>query len=156
MPGHSRRGVLSERCVRLLELAAELGEARAPRAVVLTGWSPGGGASEAEQMLEAWPGRRDVELIVEATARTTAENAARSLPLLLGRGVREVTVVCAPLHIVRVRYFFSDLYRRFGVEADVRAADCPLRPLALARELGALGIMWGQRRAALAELEAAR
>ena len=90
------------------------------------------------------------------TARTTAENAARSLPLLLGRGVREVTVVCAPLHIVRVRYFFSDLYRRFGVEADVRAADCPLTPLALARELGALGIMWGQRRAALAELEAAR
>jgi hypothetical protein len=106
-------------------------------------------------MLDAWPGRRDVELIVEPTARTTAENAARSLPLLLERGVREVTVVCAPLHVVRVKYFFDGLYRRFGVEADVRAADCRPTPLALAWELGALGAMWPQRRAALAELETA-
>jgi len=155
VPGHSRRGVLSERCIRLLELAAELGQVRAPRAVVLTGWSPNGGPSEGEQMLDAWPGRRDVELVVERTARTTAENAARSLPLLLQRGVREVTVVCAPLHVVRVRYFFGGLYRRFGVQADVRSAVCRPTPLALAWELGALGVMWPQRRAALAELEAA-
>ena len=155
VPGHSRRGALSDRCIRLLELAADLGQVKAPRAVVLTGWSPNGGPSEAEQMLDAWPGRRDVELIVEPTARTTAENAARSLPLLLERGVREVTVVCAPLHVVRVKYFFDGLYRPFGVEADVRGADCWPTPLALAWELGALGVMWPQRRAALAELEAA-
>lgn len=106
-------------------------------------------------MLEAWPGRRDVDLIAEPTARTTAENAARSLPLLLQRGVTEVTVVCAPLHTVRVRYFFGDLYRRFGLRTEVRVAECPPTPLALARELGAFGVMWSQRKAALAELEAA-
>jgi uncharacterized SAM-binding protein YcdF (DUF218 family) len=155
VPGHSRRGLLTERSRRLLAFAAELGEERAPRAIVLTGWSSHGGASEAEQMLEAWPGRRDVELVVERTARTTAENASRSLPLLLRRGVAEVTVVCAPLHTVRVRYFFEALYRRFGVRADVLAAPCRPTAPALARELAAFGVMRRQRRAALAELETA-
>lgn len=153
VPGHSWQGRLSDRCRRLVAFAAELGEEQRPRAVVFTGWSPRGGPSEAEQMLEAWPGRRDVELIAEPTARTTAQNAARSLPLLHRRGVTEVTVVCAPLHAVRVRYFFGGLYERFGIRAEVRSNSCRPTPLALARELGAFGLMWSQRRAALAELE---
>jgi uncharacterized SAM-binding protein YcdF (DUF218 family) len=156
VPGHSRRGLLSERCLRVLDLAAGLTEDAAPRAVVFTGWSPRGGPSEGEQMLEAWPGRRDLELIVEPTARTTAENAARSLPLLLRRGVDEATIVCARLHAVRVRYFFSGLYARFGVTAEVRAAGASPTPSALAWELGALAVMRRQRRAALAELRALR
>ena len=105
-------------------------------------------------MLDAWRGRSDVELLAEPTARTTAENAARSLPLLLERGVREATVVCAPLHALRVRYFFGGLYPRFGVRCEVRTAKCAPTPSALAWELGARGVMRRQRRAALAELEA--
>src|SRR5262249_38289388 len=111
--------------------------------------------SEGEQMLEAWPGRRDVELIAESTARTTADNAARSLPLLLRRNVREATIVCAPLHALRVRYFFGGLYGRFGVRAEISPATAVPTLGALARELGAVGFMWAQRRAALAELDAA-
>ena len=106
-------------------------------------------------MLAEWPGRHDVDLIAEPTARTTAENASRSLPLLLRRGVTEVTVVCAPLHVVRVRYFFGGLYRRFGVRTEVVSAPCRLTVAALARELAAFGVMRSQRRAALAELETA-
>ena len=155
VPGHSEGGRLSARCLRVLALAAELVEERTPRVVVLTGWSPGSGRSEAEQMLDAWPGRSDVELVGEPTARTTAENAARSLPLLLQRGVREATVVCAQLHVLRVRYFFGGLYPRFGVRCEVRSARCPPTAAALAWELGALGVMRRQRRAAHAELDAA-
>ena len=154
VPGHSRNGRLSARCLRLLEVAASIAERREPRVVVLTGRPPGGGPSEAEQMLEAWPGRRDVEFAVEPTARITAENASRSLQLLLRRGVSEATVVCAPLHVARVRYFFGGLYPRFGVRCEVRPARLAPTPAALAWELGALPVMRRQLRAAIAELEA--
>ena len=154
VPGHSRKGRLSARCLRLLDAAAERAERREPRVVVLTGRPPGGGPSEAERMLDAWPGRRDVELVVEPTARTTAENASRSLQLLLPRGVSEATVVCAPLHVARVRYFFGGMYPRFGVRCEVRPARLAPTPAALAWELGALPVMRRQLRAAIAELEA--
>jgi hypothetical protein len=155
IPGHSRGGRMTARCSRLLTHAAQLADERAPGAIVFTGASRGGGESEAEQMLAAWPGRRDIEIVLETTARTTAENAARSLPLLLGRGIREATVVCAPVHLLRVHYFFADLYPRFGVRCEIRPARCLPTPAAVAWEFGALGVMRGQRRAALAELEAA-
>ena len=155
IPGHSRGGRLSARCFRLLAHAAHLAEQRVPRVIVFTGRSPGGCPAEAEQMLEAWPGRRDVELVAEVTARITAENASRSLPLLLRRGVHEATVVCAPVHALRVQYFFAGLYPRFGVACEVRPARCLPTPAALAWEFGALGLMRSQRRAALAELETA-
>jgi uncharacterized SAM-binding protein YcdF (DUF218 family) len=154
VPGHSAGGSISARCRRLLGVTAALAEHRTPHVVVFTGWARGGGPSEAEQMLEAWPGRRDVELVVETTARSTAENAARSLPLLLGRGVREATIVCAPLHVLRVRYFFGGLYARFGLRCDVRAARLLPTPTALAWELAALAMMRSQLRTALADLEA--
>jgi hypothetical protein len=154
VPGHSLRGRLSTRCARLLAVAAELAETRPPRVVVFTGWASKGRPSEAEQMLEAWPGRRDVELVTEPTARITAENASRSLPLLLERGVREATVVCAPVHAPRVRYLFPPLYEQFGVRCDVRVARTPRSVRALAWELGALTVLRRQRRAALNELVA--
>jgi uncharacterized SAM-binding protein YcdF (DUF218 family) len=156
VPGHSVFGRLSGRCGRLLAAAARLADARTPRVVVFTGWSSGGGPSEAEQMLEAWPGRRDVELLAEPTAAITAENASRSLPLLLRRDVREATVVCTPLHAPRVRYLFPGLYRSFGVRCEVRIAWTPPTPTALAWELVALAVLRRQRRAALAELRALR
>ena len=156
VPGHSVSGRLSDRCRRLLSVAAGLAELREPRAIVFSGWSPAGGPSEAEQMLEAWPGRRDVELLVEPTAAITAENASRTLPLLLERGVREATVVCSPLHLARIRYLFPAVYARFGVSCDVRIAWTRPTPAALAWELAALALLRGQRRAALAELQVSR
>ena len=105
-------------------------------------------------MLAAWPGRRDVDLLAEPTARITAQNASRSLPLLLERGVREATVVCSTLHAPRVRYFFCELYGRFGIECAVRTAWTLPTPRALAWELGAMAVLRRQRRAAVAELEA--
>lgn len=123
--------------------------------MVFSGWGYGDAPSEAEQMLEAWPGRRDVELLVEPTARITAQNASRSLPLLLERGVREATVVCSTVHAPRVRYLFRELYRRFGIECQVQPVWTPPTPPALAWEIGALAVLRRQRRAAAAELEAA-
>ena len=143
---------LSERCVRLLEHAADLAEQRRPRAVVFTGWSPSGGETEAAQMLEAWPGRRDVELLAEETAATTAENAARTLPLLLARGIRAATVVCTPLHRLRVAYFFRAIYGRHGIECRFHSAACGFSASALGWELVALAVAPSQRRAVVTEL----
>ena len=157
VPGHSRRGALSARCRRLLAHAAELAEARAPAVVVFSGWArPGRAASEAEQMLAAWPGRRDVELVVETTAATTAQNASRSLPLLLSRGVSEATIVCATAHAPRVRYFFGSVYARSGMRVHVSAVPMLPTPLSVGWELAAVAVRRRQLYAALAELEASR
>ena len=95
----------------------------------------------------------DVELLVETTATTTAQNASRSLPLLLERGVTEATVVCAAAHARRVRYFFGRLYAAAGLRAQVSAVPLPPTPGAVAWELGAVTVRRRQLHAALAELE---
>ena len=146
---------LTGRCVRCLDAAARLAERRTPRAVVFSGWSPDGGTSEAEQMLEAWPGRRDVELVLEPTATITAENMSRTLPLLLDRDVREVDLVCGAIHLPRVRYFFGGVYPRFGIRCRYRVVREAPAPATLAWEAAAVTVMRRQRRAARAELAAA-
>jgi uncharacterized SAM-binding protein YcdF (DUF218 family) len=106
-------------------------------------------------MLDAWPGRRDVELVAEPTARTTAENASRSLPLLRDRGVTQATIVCSSVHAPRARYIFCELFRRFGIDCEVLAARTFPSPSAVAWEVGALTVARRQRRGALAELDSA-
>jgi hypothetical protein len=106
-------------------------------------------------MLAAWPGRRDVELVAESTARSTAANASRSLPMLVERGIGRATVICAPAHARRARYLFRRVYAAFGVECDVIAAWRVATPAALAWELAALTVAPRQRLAALAELHGA-
>ena len=101
--------------------------------VVFSGWSSTGGRSEAEQMRDA-------------------ENAARTLPLLLERGVRCAVVVCAPPHLVRTRLLFRRLYRGSGVEVRFRVARLAPTFRAVAWELGALPFLPLQVRAARAEL----
>ena len=56
--------------------------------------------------------------MAEPTAAITAQNMSRSLPHLLERGVREVTVVCGLLHLPRVRYHFGGVYPRHGVSCS--------------------------------------
>jgi uncharacterized SAM-binding protein YcdF (DUF218 family) len=149
--GHSRRDRISTTCRRLVSEAERLAERLQPGVVVFSGWSPVGGVSEAEQMRELWRGP-DAELIVEPTAETTAQNAARTLPLLLERGIEQAVVVCAPLHHYRVRWFFRRLYDASGVETSFHVARIAPTPFALAWELGALSVRSRQLRAARGEL----
>ena len=85
--GGRRRGSpsITRACLELVREAERLAASQAVDVVVLTGGSRGG-PSEAEQMRAAWQ-RPAVELVVEPTASITAENAARTLPLLLERGI---------------------------------------------------------------------
>jgi hypothetical protein len=138
---HGRDGSyrISRPCRRLVSEAERLTLRRAPSVVVFSGWSPNGGPSEAEQMRAIWRGP-EVELVVEETAATTAQNAARTLPLLLERGVQEAIVVCTPLHFPRARWIFRRVYGAGGVAVRFRVAPVPPTPGALAWELGALTV----------------
>jgi uncharacterized SAM-binding protein YcdF (DUF218 family) len=121
----------------LLAEAERLAESLDPAVVVLSGWSSTRGISEAEQMRDAWQGPA-VELVVEPTARNTAQNASRTLPLLLERGIAVAVVVCAPFHLLRSRLFFGPLFRAYGIEARYRVARVRLPLGALVWEIGAL------------------
>jgi uncharacterized SAM-binding protein YcdF (DUF218 family) len=153
--GLDRDGVyrIGRRCRRLVREAALLAERLGAEVVVFSGWSPAGGPSEAEQMRGAWQGP-DVELVVEPTATLTAENAARTLPLLVERGVERAVVVCTPLHLYRTRFFFSRLYGSAGIQARFRVARVAPSPAALAWELVAFPLRRGQLRAAQDEVAA--
>jgi uncharacterized SAM-binding protein YcdF (DUF218 family) len=155
VPGHSRGRTISGTCRRLVAEAERLAEQLRPDVVVFSGRSPAGGVSEAEQMRRLWLGP-EVELILEPTAATTAQNAARTLPLLLERGIERALVVCAPLHRHRVRLFFGRLYEAHGIEASFYAPRIRPTPFALAWELCALPVRSRQLRAAEAELAARR
>ena len=102
-------------------------------------------------MRAAWRGP-DVELVIEPTASVTAENAARTLPLLLERGIRNAVVVCAPLHLYRTRFFFSRLYGAHDIATAFRVARTGVGVRALAWEIAALTACRRQLRAARAEL----
>jgi uncharacterized SAM-binding protein YcdF (DUF218 family) len=156
VPGHGATGHdsvhrISERCLRLVREAEQLVSGAAAEVVVFSGWSSTGGRSEAEQMRDAWRGP-PVELVVEPTARNTAENAARTLPLLLECGVGRAVVVCAPPHLVRTSVFFRRLYGGSGIEVRFRVARLAPSFRAVMWELGALPFLPLQVRAARADL----
>ena len=94
------------------------------------------GRNEAEHMRSLWHGP-DVELVVDETATTTAENAAHTLPTLLERDVSEVIVVCAPAHALRAGWIFRRIYGAHGIRVRVRPARVLPTPAALVYELGA-------------------
>ena len=94
------------------------------------------GRDEAEHMRSLWSGP-DVELVVEDAATTTAENAARTLPVLVEHGVQEAIVVCAPAHALRAGWIFRRIYGVQGIRVKVRPARVLPTPAALVYELGA-------------------
>ena len=156
VPGHGwpdLGGVhrISRRCLRLVREAEQLVSSADADVVVFSGWSPTGGPSEAEQMRDAWRGPA-VELVVESTAASTAENAARTLPLLLERGVSDAVVVCAPPHFPRTRLVYRRLYRGSGVEVAFRVARLAPTIRAVAWELAAFPFVPLQLHFARAEL----
>jgi uncharacterized SAM-binding protein YcdF (DUF218 family) len=93
--------------------------------------------------------------VLEPTASTTAENAARTLPLVTERGIRRAVVACTPLHLYRTRWFFRRLYAARGIETAFTAPPTLPTPSALAWELGALTVRSRQLRAAEQELDEA-
>ncbi|MFL5969266.1 MAG: YdcF family protein [Gaiellaceae bacterium] len=151
VPGHATRGRISTLCVALVREAERIAAAMPVDAVVFSGWAPQGGESEAEQMRAAWRGPA-VELVLERTAAVTAENAARTLPLLLERGIDRALVVCAPLHVYRARFFFGRLYAARGIATEFRVAPVPRTLRSLVWELGAATAVRRQLRRARAEL----
>jgi uncharacterized SAM-binding protein YcdF (DUF218 family) len=152
VPGHARRGRISSLCLALVREAERIAAATPVDAVVFSGRAPRGGEPEAEQMRAAWRGP-EVELVVEPTAAVTAENAARTLPLLLARGIERAIVVCAPIHLYRARFFFSRLYGAHGIATDFRTVTAGRTLSAIVWELGAATAVRRQLRAARAELE---
>lgn len=156
VPGHGDRDLdgvhrITLRCLRLVREAERLVAGGSAEVVVFSGWSASGGLSEAEQMRDAWVGP-DVELVVEPTARNTAENAARTLTLLRERGVGRAVVVCAPAHLARTRLLFGRLYREAGVEVAFRTVAVAPSFRSVAWELAAFPFLPVQLRAARAEL----
>jgi hypothetical protein len=149
-PGLSAEHRISEHSRVRLHRAVQLCRSTPVRAVVLTGFTHTGGLSEAEQMAREWP--LDVPTLLEVAGRNTAENASRSLPVILAQGgVRHVSVVTSIWHL-RTPYFFAP-YRDHGLRLTLR----PARPLSgwphlLAEELGGVAAMRAQRRAAMAEV----
>jgi len=80
----------------------------------------------------------DVELVIDETATTTVENAARTLSALLERNVQEVIVVCAPAHALRAGWIFRRIYGPHGIRVRMRpAARVVPTPAALVYEVGA-------------------
>jgi uncharacterized SAM-binding protein YcdF (DUF218 family) len=152
VPGHARRGRISDVCLSLVREAERIATASHVDAIVFSGGSVRGGEPEAEQMRQMWRGP-EVELVVEPTAAVTAENAARTLPLLLERGIERAVVVCAPLHLYRARFFFSRLYGAAGIATEFRTVEVGRTLRALAWELGAAAGARRQLRAARAELK---
>ena len=142
---------ITRRCLRLVHEAERLVTADDADVVVFSGWSSTGGPSEAEQMRDLWRGP-DVELVVEPTARNTAENAARTLPLIRERGIERAVVVCAPTHLARTRLLFGRLYRSAGVEVAFRAVAVAPSLRSIVWELAAFPFLPAQLRAARAEL----
>jgi glucosamine-6-phosphate deaminase len=151
--GHREPGVSAEHRISAhsrarLARAVRLCRETPVRAAVLTGYTHTGGLSEAEQMAREWP-LAEVPVLLEVAGRNTAENASRSLPIVLALGVAQrVSVVTSPWHL-RAPYFFAP-YRAFGLDVGLY----PARPLRgsghlLAEELGSLAGMARQRRAAM-------
>ncbi|HET7855909.1 MAG TPA: YdcF family protein [Gaiellaceae bacterium] len=142
---------ISSACRTLVKEAERLVDFLSAETVIFSGWSPEGAISEADQMRDAWKGP-DVELVVEPTARVTAQNASRTLPLLLDRGLRRAVVVCTPAHNYRTRFFFTRLYGPAGIETDFRLAPITPSLSALAWELLAIPVCAVQLRSARAEV----
>jgi uncharacterized SAM-binding protein YcdF (DUF218 family) len=154
--GSSRQGRdgiyrITPACKHVVEHAARLAERTRPDLIVLSGWAPDGSHSEAMQMWMLWPGDPS-NVVIEETASTTAENAARTLSIVRDRGIGHVTVVCTPLHLYRARWFFRRLYAPHGIETRFQVPRIPPTPSSLAWELGALTVRGRQLRAVEEEL----
>ncbi len=150
-PGVAPEHRISPQSRARLRTALRIARAAPLRAVILTGYTSAGGLSEAEQMKGAWD-ESEAPALLEVAGRNTAENASRSLPLVLAMGdVRRVTVVTSAWHI-RAPWFFAP-YRRFDLDVGyhVSFARGGWAPL-LAREFREARRARAERRQAMAAM----
>jgi uncharacterized SAM-binding protein YcdF (DUF218 family) len=129
VPGSSHRPTR----VRLVREAERVARRLGAEVVVLSGHG------EAAHMRSIWQGP-DAELVLEETATSTVENAVRTVPLLLERGISEAVVVCAPAHFPRARWIFRRIYGAQGIRVTVRAARVLPTPGAVLYELAAASV----------------
>jgi hypothetical protein len=116
---------------------------------VLTGYTSTGGLSKAEQMKAAWD-ESVAPALLEVAGRDTAENASRSLPMLLALGEAPHVVVVSSSWHVRVPWFFAP-YRRFGFRVSYRVSFAHGSwPRMLSEELRGARAVVARRRAAMA------
>jgi glucosamine-6-phosphate deaminase len=151
-PGTSPEHRISSESRTRLRHARRIARVTPIRAAILTGYTSAGGLSEAEQMKTAWD-EQEAPALLEVAGRNTAENASRSLPLVLALGeCRSVTVVSSAWHL-RVPWFFAP-YRHFGLRVSYRASFAHGDwPRMLARELRESLRAGAERRAAMAALD---
>jgi hypothetical protein len=93
----------------------------------------------------------DVPPLLEVAGRDTAENATRSLPLVLALGdARRVTVVTSAWHL-RAPYHFRE-WRRYGLKVDFSFDWRGDWPRMLAHELRGMRTMRSERARAIAAM----
>ena len=149
-PSISAEHRISHESLGRLHRAEWIARRRPTLAAILTGYTSTGGLSEAEQMRAAW-GVVDVPPLLEVAGRDTAENATRSLPLVLALGdARRVTVVTSAWHL-RAPYHFR-AWRRHGLEVGFAFDWHGDWGRMLARELRAMPAVVAERRRALAAM----
>jgi len=154
-PGHSAEHRISYESRARLRHARTLA-ARGPfRACILTGYTSTGGLSEAEQMKGAWD-EHAAPALLEVAGRNTAENASRSLPLILAVGeIGRVVVVTSAWHL-RTPWFFAP-YRRFGLDVGYRVSFAHGHwPRMVAQELRGARTLRSERAAAMAAMHSPR
>lgn len=149
-PGISEEHRISAESLGRVAVGAQVARAGA-RAIIFTGYTSTDGLAEAEQMALAWP-VDEVPVLTEIGARTTAGNAANSLPLILALGgVARVTVVSSAWHL-RTRYYFAP-YRAHGLRVSFRWSwQRGNWPRMLLKELWLMQKMRAERRAAYEHL----
>ena len=149
-PSISAEHRISHESLGRLHRAEWVARQRPTLAALLTGYTSTGGLSEAEQMRAAWS-VADVPRLLEVAGRDTAENASRSLPLVLALGdARRVTVVTSAWHI-RAPYHFR-AWRDYGLEVGFSFDWRGDWRRMIAHELRALRTMRAERRRALGDM----
>jgi hypothetical protein len=149
-PSISAEHRISHESLGRLHRAEWIARRRPTLAAVLTGYTSTGGLSEAEQMRAAWS-VEDVPPLLEVAGRDTAENATRSLPLVLALGdVRRVTVVTSAWHM-RAPYHFR-AWRDHGLEVGFAFDWRGDWRRMIAHELRGMRTMRAERRRALADM----
>ena len=128
---------------RLVAAAERIARGAGAGTVVFSGWS-----GEAAEMRALWRGP-DADLVVEEAAETTAQNASRTVPLLVERGITRAIVVCAPMHLPRARWIFRRIYEGQGVAVQFATARVVPTPGAVVWELVALSVTSRQVRSEL-------
>jgi glucosamine-6-phosphate deaminase len=149
-PSISAEHRISHESLGRLHRAEWIARRRPTLAAVLTGYTSTGGLSEAEQMRAAWR-VVDVPPVLEVAGRDTAENATRSLPLVLALGdARRVTVVTSAWHL-RAPYHFLP-WREYGLEVGFAFDWRGDWRRMIAHELRSMRTMRAERRRALAAM----